>query len=39
MLSAKPLLRRTCGLLFVNLMDNYEWALGYEKRFGMVHGI
>lgn len=25
------------GFFYWSLLDNYEWALGYEKRFGMVH--
>ena len=25
------------GFFYWSLLDNYEWAFGYEKRFGCVH--
>ena len=25
------------GFFYWSLLDNYEWAIGYEKRFGMIH--
>lgn len=25
------------GFLYWSLLDNYEWAFGYEKRFGIIH--
>lgn len=25
------------GFFYWSLLDNYEWAFGYERRFGMIH--
>lgn len=25
------------GFFYWSLLDNYEWAFGYEKRFGIIH--